>query len=142
MGPAEQKQVLQTWNNTARDYAGPELIHALFERQAEETPNAVAVRAGQPPVTYSELNERANQLAHHLLALGVGPEVLVGVLLERSVEMIVALLGVLKAGGAYVPLDPQYPSQRLSFIVEDTRAPVLLTSETLHGRLQEHRARV
>ncbi|HYV13029.1 MAG TPA: amino acid adenylation domain-containing protein [Pyrinomonadaceae bacterium] len=142
MGPAEQKQVLQTWNNTARDYAGPELIHALFERQAEETPNAVAVRAGQQTVTYSELNERANQLAHHLLALGVGPEVLVGVLLERSVEMIVALLGVLKAGGAYVPLDPQYPSQRMSFIVEDTRAPVLLTSEALHGRLQEHRARV
>ena len=142
MGPAEQKQVLQTWNDTARDYAGPHLIHALFERQAEETPNAVAVRTEQESVTYRELNERANRLAHHLLALGVGPEVLVGVLLERSVEMIVALLGVLKAGGAYVPLDPQYPAQRMSFIVEDTRAPVLLTSEALRGRLQQHRARV
>src|ERR1051325_3733290 len=120
MGPAEQKQVLQTWNDTARDYAGPQLVHALFERQAGATPNAVAVRTDHESVTYRELNERANRLAHHLLALGVGPEVPVGVLLERSVEMIVALLGVLKAGGAYVPLDPQYPAPRMSFIVEDT----------------------
>ena len=140
MGPAEQKQVLQTWNDTARDYAGPQLIHALFERQAEETPNAVAVRTDHESVTYRELNERANRLAHHLLALGVGPEVLVGVLLERSVEMVVALLAVLKVGGAYVPLDPQYPAQRMSFIVEDTRAPVLLTSKSLRGRLQQDRA--
>jgi amino acid adenylation domain-containing protein len=118
------------------------LIHALFERQAEETPNAVAVRTDHESVTYRELNERANRLAHHLLALGVGPEVLVGVLLERSVEMIVALLGVLKAGGAYVPLDPQYPAQRMSFIVGDTRAPVLLTSKSLRGRLEQHRTHV
>src|SRR6185437_3793237 len=114
--------------DTARNYAGPELIHALFERQVEATPDLVAVRAGHETVTYRDLNERSNRLAHHLLVLGVGPEVLVGVLLERSIEMVVALLGVLKAGGAYVPLDPQYPSQRMSFIVEDTRAPVLLTS--------------
>ena len=142
MGPDEQRKVLQTWNDTARDYAGPQLIHALFERQAEETPGAVAVRAGQGSLTYRELNERANRLAHYLLTLGVGPEVLVGVLLERSAEMVVSLLAVLKAGGAYVPLDPQYPAQRMSFIVEDTRAPVLLTSEALRGHLPQHRARV
>ena len=142
MGPNEQQQVLQTWNDTAKNYPGPQLIHARFERQAEKTPDAVAVRAGQGSIAYRELNERANRIAHHLVALGVGPDVLVGVLLERSIEMVAALLAVLKAGGAYVPLDPQYPAQRMSFIVEDTRAPVLLTSKALRERLPQHRARV
>jgi amino acid adenylation domain-containing protein len=142
MGPDEQRQILQTWNDTARNYAGPRLMHALFERQARATPDAVALRTERESLTYRELNERANRLAHYLRSLGVGPESLVGVLLERSAEMVAALLGVLKAGGAYVPLDPLYPAQRISFIVEDTRAPVLLTSEAQRGRLPQHRARI
>ncbi len=86
-------------------------------------------------LTYAELNARANQLAHHLIALGVGPEVLVGICLERSLELIVGLLGILKAGGAYVPLDPGYPKERLAFMLTDTQAPVLLTQQALLGQL-------
>ena len=92
-------------------------------------------------LTYRELNARANQLAHHLRALGVGPEVLVGLCLERSLELVVGLLGILKAGGAYVPLDPSYPAERLAFMLEDTQAPVLLTQERLLGQLPPHAGR-
>ena len=93
-------------------------------------------------MTYGELNRRANQLAHHLRALGVGPEVPGGVCLEHSLEMVIALLGVLKAGGVYVPLDPAYPKERLAFMLEDAQAPVLLTQERLVAGLPEHEARV
>ena len=93
-------------------------------------------------LTYHELNRRANQVAHHLRALGVGPEVLVGLCMERSLEMVVGLLGILKAGGAYVPLDPTYPQERLAFMLEDAQVSVLLTQESLVARLPDHGAEV
>src|SRR5215216_1921096 len=104
-------------------------IHELFEAQAARTPEAVAVVFHDERVSYQELNRRANQLAHYLRRLGVGPEIQVGILLERSVEMIVGLLAILKAGGAYVPLDPQYPRERLAFMIEDARLKVLITQQ-------------
>ena len=117
-------------------------VHGLFESQAEKTPDAVSVVIGTERLTYRELNERANRLAHHLMALGVGPEVLVGISMERSPELIVGILGILKAGGAYVPLDPTYPKARLGFMLEDADVPVLLTQEHLTGMFPEYRSRV
>src|SRR5262249_1778956 len=117
-------------------------FHKLFETQVEKTPDAVAVTLVEERLTYRELNARANQLAHSLIRLGVGPEVLVGICMQRSVEMVVSTLGVLKAGGAYVPLDPAYPKQRLAFLLEDTQAPVLLTHPPVLRSLPEHKARV
>ncbi|WP_442937032.1 amino acid adenylation domain-containing protein [Nostoc sp.] len=114
----------------------------MFEMQVERSPQATAVVFENTQLTYQQLNQRANQLAHHLRSLGVGPEVLVGICLERSLEMIVGLLGILKAGGAYVPLDPAYPSERLAFILEDTQTPVLLTQEKLVKNLPPHQAQV
>src|SRR6266850_8211266 len=102
-------------------------IHELFEKQVERTPDAVAVVFENHELTYRELNSRANQLGHYLQARGVGPEVLVGICVERSLEMIVGLLGILKAGGAYVPLDPTYPKDRLAHMIVDSRMPVLVT---------------
>ncbi|MGK3966667.1 amino acid adenylation domain-containing protein [Sorangium sp. So ce118] len=132
---------LEAWNDTAADRPSDELVHELFEAQAERTPEAVAVVFGAQSLTYRELNRRANQLAHHLRSLGVGPEVLVGLCVERSLDMVVGLLGVLKAGGAYVPLDPSYPEERLRFIIEDTGAPVLLTQQHLAARLERQGVR-
>ncbi|WP_338124974.1 non-ribosomal peptide synthetase [Fischerella thermalis] len=121
-------------------------IHQMFEAQVEKSPDMVAVALADTPsldkLTYRQLNQRANQLAHHLRNLGVGPEVLVGVCMDRSLEMIVALLGVLKAGGAYVPLDPAYPPERLAFILEDTKTPVMLTQAKLLGNLPASEAQV
>jgi non-ribosomal peptide synthetase component F len=96
----------------------------LFEQQVERTPDSTAVVCGEQQLTYRELNTRANRLAHHLISLGVGSEALVGICLERSLELIIGLLGILKAGGAYVPLDPSYPKERLAFMLEDTGASV------------------
>ncbi|MGK3959181.1 non-ribosomal peptide synthase/polyketide synthase [Sorangium sp. So ce118] len=138
----EVHRILVTWNATEAEYPRDACLHTLFEVQVEETPDAVAVVYEGQKLTYRELNARANQLAHHLRRLGVGPEVLVGLCVERSLEMVVGLLGILKAGGAYVPLDPAYPAERLSFMLEDTRVPVLLTQGRLVARLPEHRARV
>jgi aspartate racemase len=118
---------LAQWNETSTDYEREAGIAELFERQVEARPEAIAVVYEDEQVSYGELNERANQLAHYLRRLGVGPEVLVGVMLERSVEMIVALLAVVKAGGAYLPLDPSYPLERLAFMLEDGQPAVLLT---------------
>src|SRR5262249_7982371 len=115
----ERRQLLVEWNATQADYPRDQCIHQLFEAQGERTPEATAVIFEEEQLTYRELNRRANQLAHHLRALGVGPEVLVGICMERSVEMVVGLLGILKAGGAYVPLDPAYPKERLAFILKD-----------------------
>ena len=109
------------WNDTAADYPQDRCIHQLFEEQVARTPEAVAVVFEDEQLTYGELNARANRLAHHLRGCGVGPEVLVGLCLERSPEMVVGLLGILKAGGAYVPLDPAYPQERLAFMLEDAR---------------------
>ncbi len=139
---AERHQLVVEWNETKAEYPAESCIHALFGAQVEKTPEAVAVVFEEQRLTYRELNARANQLGHHLRGLGVGPDVLVGLCVERSVEMVVGLLGILKAGGAYVPLDPTYPRERLAFLLEDTGAPVLLTQERLLASLPEHRARV
>ncbi|HET7392570.1 MAG TPA: condensation domain-containing protein, partial [Candidatus Binatia bacterium] len=128
---AERQQILVDWNDTAADYPKDKCIHELFEDQVEKTPNAVAVLFERQQITYRELNTRANQLAQYLHSLDVGPEVLVGICVERSLEMVVGLLGILKAGGAYVPLDPAYPRERLAFILEDAQVSLLLTTQRI-----------
>jgi len=138
----EQYQLLVEWNHTQAEYPQNTCIHELFEAQVERTPDAVAVVFEDEQLTYRELNQRANQLAHYLRGLGVKPEVLVGICIERSPQMVVALLGILKAGGAYVPLDPAYPKERIAFMVSDAQLPVLLTQEKLVENLPEHQARV
>jgi amino acid adenylation domain-containing protein len=132
---AERHQLLVEWNSTQADYPKEACIHQLFETQVEQTPDAVAVVFENQQLTYRELNCKANQLANYLQNLGVKPEVLVGICLERSPEMIVGLLAILKAGGAYVPLDPDYPAERLAFMLEDTQVPVLLTQQSLVEKL-------
>jgi len=140
LGEAEQRQQLTEWNATDAAYPQGETIAALFEAQVERTPDQAAVVFGAARLSYRELNARANQLAHHLRGLGVGPNVLVGVCVERSIEMVVGLLGTLKAGGAYVALDPAYPEARLRFMLEDTQVPVLLTQARLLEQLPAHTA--
>ncbi|MCA1567661.1 MAG: amino acid adenylation domain-containing protein [Acidobacteria bacterium] len=135
---AELQQLLWEWNDTATKYADDKCIHELFEEQVRRTPESVAVVCGARGLTYGELNTRANQLAHYLRGWGVGAEIPVGLSVERSLEMIVGLLGILKAGGAYVPLDASYPLERLSFMIEETAMPVLLTQEHLLDHLPAH----
>jgi amino acid adenylation domain-containing protein len=132
---AERRTVVEAWNRTEAEVPADGCIHELFEAQAARTPEAVAVRFEEASLTYAQLNARANRLAHHLRGLGVGPEVRVGVLMERGLEMVVSLLAVLKAGGAYVPLDPAYPAERLALMLADSAASVLLTQEALRGLL-------
>ncbi|HEX8149966.1 MAG TPA: condensation domain-containing protein, partial [Pyrinomonadaceae bacterium] len=139
---AEEARQLSQWNSTSAPYEAGACLHELFERQAAETPGAVAVVAGDVRLTYAELNARANRLARHLRALGVGPESRVGVCLGRTPDLVAALLGVLKAGGAYVPLDPAYPQDRLAFMLEDAEASVVLTQESLLDVLPRSAARV
>lgn len=129
----ERERVLREWNATDADFPRAATLHGLVEAAAAAHPGAEAVSCGGSTLSYVELNERANRVAHRLRALGVGPEALVGVCAPASVELVVALLGVLKAGGAYVPLDPAYPAGRLAFLVADAAAPVVLTL----GRLRE-----
>ena len=138
----EWQEIVVDWNGTDGEYDRSRCLHELVEEQAARRPEAVAVCYEGEQVTYGELNRRANQLAHYLRKLGVGPQVLVAICVERSVELVVGLLGVLKAGGAYVPLDPSYPEQRLAFMMADTQAPVLLTQEDLLSHLPETEARV
>jgi amino acid adenylation domain-containing protein len=138
----ERHQLLVECNNTWAEYPQDKCIHQLFEEQVERSPNAVAVVLEGEQLTYRELNVKANQLAHYLRSLGVGPEVLVGICVERSLEMVISLLGVLKAGGAYVPLDPNYPSERLAFMLEDSSVPVLLTQQKLVDKLPPNSTRV
>ena len=137
----ERRQLLVEWNDTAAEFPADQCIHQLFEAQVARTPEAVAVVFGAQRLTYAELNARANRLAHHLQTLGVGPEVLVGLCLERSLELVVGMLGILKAGGAFVPLDPNYPAARLAFMLQDTEVPALLTQEHLLARLPEYAGR-
>ncbi len=125
----ESQQVLKAWNDTHRVYSQNQYLHSLFEVQAELTPDRVAVVFEEQQWTYRELNERANQLAHYLQQLGVGPEVVVGLCLERSLEMVVGLIAILKAGGVYMPLDPEYPRERLIFMLHDAQTSVLLTRQ-------------
>jgi amino acid adenylation domain-containing protein len=131
MTAAERRQLLVDWNDTRVDYPRDKCVHQLFEEQVERTPDARAVVFEDQSLSYGELNRRANQLAHYLRKLGVGPDVLVGVCMERSLEMVIGLLGILKAGGAYVPLDPEYPKERLRYMIDDAHAPVLLTQQHL-----------
>jgi len=135
----ERQQLLVEWNQTAAEYPRDACIHDLFAAQAERTPQAIAVRSGDRQLTYRELEQRSNQLAHHLRGLGVGPDLLVGICVERSLEMVVGLLGILKAGGAYVPIDPAYPAARMTFMLEDAQAAVLLTQAKLSSRTSGHR---
>ncbi|MEH2381698.1 MAG: amino acid adenylation domain-containing protein [Nostoc sp.] len=142
LSEAERHQLLVEWNDTASVYPTDKCIHQLFEEQVERTPLAVAVVFENQQLTYQQLNQRANQLAHHLQTLGVGPEVLVGICVERSIEMVVGLLGILKAGGAYVPLDPNYPQERLSYMLADSQLPILLTQQHLLKQLPEHQTQI
>ncbi|MCA1633792.1 MAG: amino acid adenylation domain-containing protein, partial [Acidobacteria bacterium] len=134
----ERRRLLVEWNDTAAPYERDRCIHELIEEQAARAPEATAVVFEDRRMTYGELNARANRIARRLRALGVGPEVRVGVCVERSMEMVVGVLAVLKAGGAYVPLDPAYPTERLVHMMEDSRAPVLLTQQRLLKSLPEH----
>ena len=136
---AERQQVLVEWNRTEADSPKGRTVHGLFEEQVERTPEAVAVVFGEERLTYGQLNERSNRLARYLRKRGVGPEVLVGLCVERSLEMVVGLLAILKAGGAYVPLDPNYPRQRVAFMLEDAAARVVLSQESLVETLPEGR---
>jgi len=131
------KQLFE-WNNTSKDYPSLARLHQLFEDQVERKPSAIAVVIEGGKLTYDELNARANKLAHRLQTLGIGPDVLVGICMERSFEMIIGLLGILKAGGAYVPLDPAYPGERLAYMLEDAGVSILLTQSQHLDRLPKH----
>jgi amino acid adenylation domain-containing protein len=136
----ERNQLLVEWNQTATTYPEQQCFHQMFEAQVERNPEAPAVIYEDQKISYRELNKRANQLAHYLQKQGIGPEVHVGVLLERSPEMVVAILGVLKAGGAYVPLDQSYPKERLSFLQDDAELKVLLTETRLAETITQSRS--
>jgi amino acid adenylation domain-containing protein len=145
---AEQRQLLVEWNNlevtgdAPVDLSLDSCVHQLFEAQVERTPDAIAVVFESQRLTYRELNRQANSLAHYLQELGVGPDECVGICMERSLDMVIGLLGILKAGGTYVPLDPTYPKQRLDFMLKDSQTSVLLTQQRLSNTLSEHEARV
>ncbi|NER91290.1 non-ribosomal peptide synthetase [Moorena sp. SIO3A2] len=142
MTESELDQILVEWNNTTTDYPNHKCIHQLFEEQVEKTPDAVAVVFEEQKLTYSQLNSKANQLAHYLQKLGVVPETLVGICIERSAEMVVGLLAILKAGGAYVPLDPNYPTSRINYMVEDAQLSIILTQEKWQHHLPQTAAQV
>ena len=140
---AERQQLLVDWNNTAAELPGKDLcLHQLIEEQAARTPDQVALVFDEQELTYGELNFRANQLAHHLKGLGIGPDVLVGLYVQRSIEMVVGMLGILKAGGAYVPIDPSYPSARIALVIEDSHLGFILTTEQIRAALPASSARI
>jgi amino acid adenylation domain-containing protein len=138
----ERSEIVNGWNETAQDFGSAVLLTAIVEEQAEATPHAIAIQSNGHSCTYATLNARANQLAHYLRTLGVGPETLVGVCLDRTADMLAALLAILKAGGAYVPLDPTFPSDRLSFMVKDAGLTFALTTEGLAGLIDGRVARI
>ncbi|WP_017839279.1 non-ribosomal peptide synthetase [Methylotuvimicrobium buryatense] len=138
LSEAETRQILVDWNATDVDYPQDRCIHQLFEAQVEKTPDAVALTFEDQRLSYAELNAKANQLAHYLIDRGVRPDVLVGICLERSLEMVIGLLGILKAGGAYVPLDSHYPAERRALILADAGVKLLLTREALNAELTEN----
>jgi amino acid adenylation domain-containing protein len=139
---SERDRLVVDWNSTSLDYPKDKCIHQLFEAQVERTPEAIAAVFEDGQLTYRELNARANRLSYDLSKRGVGPETLVGLCVERSLEMVVGILGVLKAGGAYVPLDPSYPEDRLAFLLEDSEIQILLTQERVKSCLPPHNAQV
>ncbi|BAZ50281.1 amino acid adenylation domain-containing protein [Nostoc sp. NIES-4103] len=140
--PAERHTLLVEWNDTQVDYPMDRCIHQVFEAQVERTPDAIAVVYENQQLTYSQLNNQANYIAHYLQKLGVKSESLVGICVERSLDMVVGLLGILKAGAAYLPLDPAYPQERLSFMLEDAQVSVLLTQQRLVNNLPEYQGKV
>ncbi|WP_043711590.1 hybrid non-ribosomal peptide synthetase/type I polyketide synthase [Corallococcus macrosporus] len=142
LSPGERRKVLVAWNQNQVGYREDLLTHQFIEQQAAARPGAHAVELDGQAITYADFNRRANQLAHHLRGLGVGPGVLVGAFIDRSPEMLVTLLAILKAGGAYVPLDPAHPADRLRFLLDDARVAVLVTKQSLAERLPAHTAKV
>ena len=137
LGERERKQIVEEWNATETHYPKEKLVHELFEEQAEKHPDAIALVCEEQSLTYCQLNARANCLASHLRSLGAGPETRVAICAERSLEMVIALLGVLKAGAAYLPLDPDYPSERLAYMLEDAQVHVLLSQQRLREKIPE-----
>jgi len=137
LGDAEKHQLLVEWNDTQTDYPNDKSIHQLFEAQVEKSPDAIAVAFEDQQLTYRELNSRANQLAHYLRKQGVQPDSIVGLCMNGSVELVIAILGVLKAGGAYMPIDPELPAQRLQFLLEDAQVRLLLTQDKLRSALAD-----
>lgn len=142
LSASELNKLLVQWNNTQADYPQNKCIHQLFESVAEQNPDGNALVFGDEQLSYKELNIRSNQLAHYLKQLGVKAEVLVGLCVERSFDMVIGILGILKAGGAYVPLDPSYPSERLNFMLEDAQVSVLLTHERWLERLRNYNSQI
>ncbi len=137
-----EKQQFASWNNTHQRFPATSTIHNLFEAQATTTPKATAIIFERESLSYQALNERANQLAHWLIQQGAGPEVPVGIFVNRSIEMLVGMLAILKAGSLYLPLDPAYPAERVQLMLDDTAAPILLTTADLLDRLPQHKAQV
>jgi amino acid adenylation domain-containing protein len=135
LSETEKRQIIEEWNETERAYGGARLVHEMIAEQAERSGDAIAVRSEQGELSYQKLNRLGNQLGNYLQGLGVGPEVVVGMYLERSMEMVVALLGVLKAGGCYLPLDPEYPLERLGYLLEDAGAGIVLTQRGIEAGL-------
>jgi non-ribosomal peptide synthetase component F len=131
---SERRKLLVEWNNTVADYPRNTCVHELIEAQVRRTPENVAVEYEGHHLTYLQLNERANQLGHRLKKLGAVPDKLIGVCVERSLELVIALLGTLKSGAAYVPLDPHYPIDRLSWMLEDSGLDILITSKSLDSK--------
>ncbi len=142
LSAAEQQKILTDWNNTSTPYPADKCVHELIADQAARTPDETAVIFENTHLTYHQLDQRANQLAHHLQKLGITPDTPVGVYMDRSAEMMIALLGILKAGGAYLPLDPAYPAARIAFMIEDTNTPLLITQSHLVHKLPPHQATV
>jgi amino acid adenylation domain-containing protein len=135
---AERQQILNAWSNSTGEYHDDLCLHELFEQQVARTPDATALVYEQQGLSYRELNLRANQLAHYLRGLGVGPEACVAVFMERSAELVIALLGILKAGGGYVPIDPAYPRERVEYILRDAAVVTVITQQHLLEKLPEH----
>jgi amino acid adenylation domain-containing protein len=142
LGDAERETLLVEWNRSAMDYPRDIGLHGLFEAQADRTPEAVAVVFQKQELTYRELDVRSNQLAHYLRKRGAGPDVLIGLCVERTLDMLVGMLGILKSGGAYVPLDPAYPKDRVAYTLREAKAPLLLTQQRLLGGLPDQKGEI
>ena len=135
MSSRERDRILVDWNATSVDYPRDRCVHELFEDQARRSPEAIAVEFGEQKLSYAELDDRARELARYLRSLGVRRGAKVAICIESSTDMVVGLLAILKAGAAYVPIDPNYPEERISFMLADTQAAVVLTREGLVARL-------
>jgi amino acid adenylation domain-containing protein/non-ribosomal peptide synthase protein (TIGR01720 family) len=142
LSASEWEQLIVAFNDSEADYPRGKCAHHWFEEHARSTPDAIAVRQGDQILTYGQLDGRANQLAHRLQEMGVGPDTMVALCIDRSLDMVVSILGILKAGGAYVPVDPVYPTDRIQFIIDDTRAPVLVTQSRLASQFTDSSAQL